>query len=182
MKRHRAAGGFTLVEVLVALVLVGTAVAALLTALNSAAGSTQFLRDKAFAHWIATNRIIETRLATNPPADGVSVGEIEYAGQRWQWRQTVARAAFPGLRRIDVSVRPMEMATASPASEGDGGDWTITVAGILGSAVAFANGTDPDWEPAPASAPGGGAGGGPGGGGASPDAGPPTTPVPGSAT
>lgn len=178
MNGYRAARGFTLIEVLVALVLVGTAVAALLTALNSAAGSTQFLRDKAFAHWIATNRIIETRLATNPPADGVSVGEIEYAGQRWQWRQTVARAGFPGLRRIDVSVRPMEMATASPATEGDGGDWTITVAGILGSAVAFANGTDPDWEPAPASAPGPGAGGA----GAPADGTPPTAPVPGSAT
>lgn len=178
MSRHRAGRGFTLVEVLVALVLVGTAVAALLTALNSAAGSTQFLRDKAFAHWIATNRIIETRLATNPPADGVSVGEIEYAGQRWQWRQTVARAAFPGLRRIDVSVRPMEMATASPATEGDGGDWTITVAGIIGSSVAFANGTDPDWEPAPTSAPGPG----PGGGGVPAGGAPPAAPVPGSAT
>lgn len=178
MSRHRAGRGFTLVEVLVALVLVGTAVAALLTALNSAAGSTQFLRDKAFAHWIATNRIIETRLATNPPADGVSVGEIEYAGQRWQWRQTVARAAFPGLRRIDVSVRPMEMAAASPATEGDGGDWTITVAGIIGSSVAFANGTDPDWEPAPTSAPGPG----PGGGGVPAGGAPPTAPVPGSAT
>ncbi len=177
MNRHRAARGFTLVEVLVALVLVGTAVAALLTALNSAAGSTQYLRDKAFAHWIATNRIVETRLATNPPADGVSVGEVEYAGQRWQWRQAVTRADLPGLRRIDVSVRPMEMASASPATEGDGGDWTITVAGIIGSAVAFANGTDPDWEPAPAGAPGPGGGGAPPGGEA-----PPTVPVPGSAT
>jgi general secretion pathway protein I len=173
---RRAASGFTLVEVLVALVLVGTAVAALLTALNSAANSTQFLRDKAFAHWVATNRIIETRLATNPPADGVSVGEIEFAGQRWQWRQTIARAAFPGVRRVDVSVRPMAMAEASPPAEVEGGDWTITVAGILGSSIALANGAEPDWEPVAAGAPGPG-GGAPQGAGA-----PAPAPTPGSAT
>lgn len=176
---QRGARGFTLIEVLVALVLVATAVAALLGALNSAAGSTQFLRDKAFAHWIATNRIIETRLATNPPADGVSVGEVEYGGQRWQWRQTIARAAFPGVRRVDVSVRPMEMAQASSPNEAEGGDWTISVAGILGSSIALANGAEPDWEPPPANAPGGNAGSPqqPNGGPA-----PAPAPTPGSAT
>jgi general secretion pathway protein I len=178
--RQRVARGFTLVEVLVALVLVGTAVAALLTALNSAANSTLFLREKSFAHWIATNRIIETRLATNPPADGVSVGEVEFGGQRWQWRQTIARAGFPGVRRVDVSVRPMTMAAAAAASaEAEGGDWTITVAGILGSSVALANGAEPDWEPVPANAPGSGTGGAQGGAG-TPS--PSPAPTPGSAT
>jgi general secretion pathway protein I len=178
--RQRAAQGFTLVEVLVALVLVGIAVAALLTALNSAANSTLFLREKSFAHWIATNRIVETRLATNPPADGVTVGEIEFGGQRWQWRQTIARAAFPGVRRVDVSVRPMTLAEGSPPAEAEGGDWTITVAGILGSSIALANGADPDWEPVPANPPGAGAGGGQAG---TPSPSPaPTTPTPGSAT
>lgn len=176
---QRAGRGFTLVEVLVALVLVGTAVAALLTALNSAANSTLFLREKSFAHWIATNRIIETRLATNPPADGVSVGEIEFGGQRWQWRQTIARAGFPGVRRVDVSVRPIAMAATSSSAEAEGGDWTITVAGILGSSLALANGAEPDWEPVPANAPGSGTGGAPGAG-ATPS--PAPSPTPGSAT
>lgn len=175
--RWRTARGFTLVEVLVALVLVGIAVAALLTALNSAANSTLFLREKSVAHWIATNRVIETRLATNAPADGVTVGEIEFAGQRWQWRQTIARADFPGVRRIDVSVRPMAMAEASPPAEAEGGDWTISVAGILGSSVALANGADPDWEPPAPNAPGAGTGGAQGGAAA-----PAPAPTPGSAT
>jgi general secretion pathway protein I len=177
--RLRTGQGFTLVEVLVALVLVGTAVAALLTALNSAANSTLFLREKSFAHWVATNRIIETRLATNPPADGVSVGEIEFGGQRWQWRQTIARAAFPGVRRVDVSVRPVSMAQASAPAEAEGGDWTITVAGILGSSVALANGAEPDWEPVPSNAPGSGTGSGQAGASPAPPA---PAPTPGSAT
>ena len=127
----------------------------MLGSLNSAANSTAYLREKAFAQWIAVNRITETRLATTPPANGKSEGEIDYAGQRWQWRQVVSDTQFPTLRRIDVSVRPASAApTASSTTEGDdGGDWTFTLSGSLGSSVALATGADPDWEPA---APGGG--------------------------
>ncbi len=162
MRRHSSTFGFTLIEVLVALVIVAVGVAALLSALNSAANSTAWLRDKAFAQWIAANRIAETRLATNAPSTGKSEGEIEYAGQRWQWRQDITATQFPSLRRIDVRVRPMSAApatapSAAPAgAEDDGGDWTIVLSGSIGSSVAFATGADPDWEPV---APGGGPGG-----------------------
>ena len=154
---HSRLRGFTLIEVLVALVIVAVGVAALLGSLNSAANSTAYLRDKAFAQWIAVNRITETRLATTPPANGKSEGEIDYAGQRWQWRQVVSATQFPTLRRIDVSVRPASAApAASSTTEGDeGGDWTFTLSGSLGSSVAFATGSDPSWEPA---APGSGGG------------------------
>ena len=155
MRLRTVATGFTLIEVLVALVIVAVGVAALLSALNSAANSTAWLRDKAFAQWIAANRIAETRLATNPPATGKSEGAIDYAGQRWQWRQDITATQFPSLRRIDVRVRPESAAPAAgPAAapggtDDDGGDWTIELSGSIGSSVAFATGADPAWEPAP---------------------------------
>jgi len=146
------ARGFTLVEVLVALVIVAAGASAVLSSLNSAAVSTVYLRDKTFARWIADNRIAETRLATTAPQNGKTEGEADYAGRRWQWRQQITDGEFPGLRRVDVSVRPVvpgAPAPTGPAAE----DWTITLSGILGRDVAPPGGTL-DWEPPPTNPPG----------------------------
>ena len=145
MSRVRTAG-FTLIEVLVALVIVAAGCGALLAALNSAANSTSYLTDKTFAQWAAANRIAEARLATNPPGTGKIDGAVEYAGRRWSWRQEVAATQLPGVRRIDVSMRPKVEGAAAAASD----SWTVTISGVIGSAVAAPNGTDPDWEPPPA--------------------------------
>jgi general secretion pathway protein I len=139
--------GFTLIEVLVALVIVAAGAAAVLSALNGAASSTTYLRDKTFAQWIAANRIAELRLARAPPRDGTDDGELDYAGRRWAWRQEIKDADIPGLRRIDVSVRPAELAVA------DGDSWTVTLSGVLGRDLALPTGAEPDWEPAPEGAP-----------------------------
>ncbi len=152
------ARGFTLVEVLVALVIVAAGASAVLSALNSAASSTVYLREKSFAQWIAGNRIAETRLATTPPQNGKTEGELDYASRRWKWRQTITDGEVPGLRRIDVSVRPIVPGAREPTAGAD--DWTRTVSGVLGRDIA-APGSTIDWEPAP-TAPGDGARPGPG--------------------
>jgi type II secretion system protein I len=62
---HRSSGGFTLVEVLVALVVVALGLAALMVAVQGAARTSGYLRDKTLAQWIALNRIAEVRIAAN---------------------------------------------------------------------------------------------------------------------
>jgi general secretion pathway protein I len=143
------ARGFTLVEVLVALVIVAAGASAVLSALNSAASSTVYLRDKTFAQWIAGNRIAETRLATTRAPSGKTEGELDYAGRRWKWRQQVSDGEIPGLARIDVSVRPI-VPGAPAAAAGAAADeaWTITLSGVLGRDVAPPGGSI-EWEPAP---------------------------------
>jgi general secretion pathway protein I len=153
--------GFTLVEVLVALVIVAAGAAAVLSSLNTAAASAVYLREKTFAQWIAANRIAETRLLTNPPQNGTTEGELDYAGQRWHWRQQITNAAMPGLRRIDVSVRPAvpgaPATSSSAAAADDGGNWTLTLSGALARDLAT-SGTGVDWEPVAPQAPGTGTG------------------------
>jgi general secretion pathway protein I len=133
--------GFTLIEVLVALAIVVVGVAALLSTLSSAANTTAYLRDKTFAQWIGFNQIALARLALQVPADGTTNGDVDYAGRKWHYEQTIEDLQFPGMRRIDVKVVLLEEGK-TPSKD----LWTATVSSILGASVASPNGILPDWD------------------------------------
>ena len=144
--------GFTLIEVLVALVIVAAGVAAVLGALSGAANSTAYLRDKTFAHWVALNRITEIRLSTSPPANGKTTGIVDnFANRRWQWQVDIEPAQLPAVRRIDVQVRAIGSAgdSAAPPEITAKTHWDIEQeTGFLGAAVTpFLPLTLPVWEP-----------------------------------
>ena len=134
--------GFTLVEVLVALVIVAAASAAVLGALSNAANSAVYLRDHTFAQWIALNRLTEVRTALVQPTPGTTSGDVGYGGEKWKWQQQVVRLEAPGLRRVDIEV----------SRDGDP-QVLATAVGVLGSALAPSTGGNPEWEPAPAGPP-----------------------------
>ncbi len=86
MKEHR---GFTLIEVLVALVIVALGMAALMESIGSAADTSTWLRDKTFAQWIGFNQLEQTRQSGSAPAAGTTGGELDYAGRHWRRRHEV---------------------------------------------------------------------------------------------
>lgn len=141
------ARGFTLIEVLVALVIVAVGMAALLGTLSSAADSSIYLRDKTFAEWIALNRVSGLRLGAKRPTKGKSSGEIDYAGRKWRYEQEVVETNVPGVLRIDVKVA--DVASQSARSGKSKNDWTVTASGVVGDALGAPNGIDPDWNGAP---------------------------------
>ncbi|MBX5463218.1 MAG: type II secretion system minor pseudopilin GspI [Steroidobacteraceae bacterium] len=130
----RRSGGFTLIEVLVALAIVTFGMAALLSTLSSSADSIAYLRDKTLAEWVALNRIEEVRLALRRPTKGESEGEAEMAGRRWRWRQEVNETEIKGMMRIDVSVRPVD----APGGKDSG--WYATLSAMTGDALALPRG------------------------------------------
>ena len=132
-------GGFTLVEVLVALVIVTVAMAAVLGALSSSGGTVIYMRDKTFAQWVALNQLANLRLAGGQPPLGTKTGDTDYAGRSWHWRQDIATTPIAGVERIDVKVRPADV-----KGDDDGG-WFTTVTGAWGNAVGSPNGYQPDW-------------------------------------
>jgi general secretion pathway protein I len=136
------AQGFTLIEVLVALVVVTFGMAAVLASLTSAADTTAYLRERSFAEWVAMNRIAEVRLQARRPNEGKSSGDAELAGRRWRWEQEVVELDFEGLHRIDVRVRPED---GSPPGQPRAGAWVATVSGILGDAFVPFDGQVPDF-------------------------------------
>lgn len=154
--RKAACGGFTLIEVLIALFVIALGVGALLATLTSSADAAAHLREKSLAEWIALNRISEVRLGTARPSAGTTTGTVEYAGRSWRWQQTVTDPGIAGILRLDVRVAPQAAAQA-PTTEGPEGFPALATAyGFLGTAVAPGNGNDPDWSLAAAPAPAGG--------------------------
>jgi general secretion pathway protein I len=151
-RRHR---GFTLIEVLVALVIVAVGMSALMGALSSSAKTVTYMQDKTFAEWVALNQIANDRLQLAQgqlPATGITTGDVDYANRSWHWRQEVVANQIPGLVRIDVKVRPKEI------KGGDDDSWYVTVGGLAGNAIGLAGSSEAmvSWDSAAA---GGGAGG-----------------------
>ncbi|HEX7116755.1 MAG TPA: type II secretion system minor pseudopilin GspI [Steroidobacter sp.] len=135
-----AVGGFTLIEVIVALVVVSLGMLAVIQAVGQTASNTAYLREKTLAHWVAMNRLTEVRLQrTAPPVDKTS-DEVEMAGRRWRWTMTVTQTPVETIRRIDIRVRD---------AEADEDSSLATVTGFYGTAIAPPGSTLVNWESAP---------------------------------
>jgi general secretion pathway protein I len=164
--------GFTLIEVLVALVIVAVGMSVLMGALSSSARTVVYMQDKTFAEWVALNQIATLRLGLQQgqiPPTGTTNGDLDFANRSWHWRQDVVASQVPGINRVDFKVRPKEI------KAGDDDSWYVTVSGLAGNAMGApgTSATQVIWDPDLA----GGAGqqGTPGGNGGTPLN--PTTPT-----
>jgi general secretion pathway protein I len=154
--------GFTLIEVVVAFAIVVLAISALLGAVTSSASNTAYLRDKTFADWVALNKLTQTRVSGTTPSRGATTGELEYAGRRYQWQQTVTPLPFDGMFKIEVRSRLLAPGQAAPtaganADADDATDWAGTAIGVISTSVAIARDPVVAWDTVTTA---GGAGGG----------------------
>jgi general secretion pathway protein I len=150
--------GFTLIEVLVALVIVAFGMGAALKALTSAADSTARLREKTFAAWIGLNQLATERLGTGVQKSGSQEAEVEYAGSRWHWQQTIEDMEVPGLKRITVRVRHSDQkgkidknadtSSSSKSSSPQDADWLATVVGFRGDSLEYPQSELAGWDDA----------------------------------
>ncbi len=105
----RRIGGFTLLEVLVALAVLSIAMGAIISAATQSIANTAYLRDQTFASWVALNQVNQRFLDSEPwPEEGSRDGSIELANRAWRWQVRFAKTDDPDLRRIEVTVRVTE--------------------------------------------------------------------------
>ncbi|HEX2583926.1 MAG TPA: type II secretion system minor pseudopilin GspI [Steroidobacteraceae bacterium] len=107
ISKESAPKGFTLIEVLAALIIVGLGMLAVIRAVNQTINNTNYLREKAIAHWVAMNKLTDVRLSMSPPSNGSSDGDVDMAGIAWRWRMTVSEL-MPGLKSIEIKVAPKD--------------------------------------------------------------------------
>lgn len=99
--------GFTLLEVLVALVIVGTALGASLRAVGSLTSNSAGLRASMMATWSAENRLVQIRLEHQFPAIGKRSFECPQGDLKLLCQEEVLASPNPRLRRVEVSVVDM---------------------------------------------------------------------------
>ncbi len=99
--------GFTLIEVMVALAIVGLALPALIFQVMANVDHQTYLRDRAFAQWVAQNRLAEVQLQRRigqRVLTGSSSGFEDMAQVRWAWRLNITASGVEGMSRLEVEV------------------------------------------------------------------------------
>jgi len=96
--------GFTLLEVLVALLVFSLIATAAAEVGSQYISSFERVRDKTLAGWIAENRINELRLQETLPSTSENSTDTEFGTYRWQITTVVQGTAEPTMRRVEVTV------------------------------------------------------------------------------
>lgn len=103
-KKNRQRNGFTLLEVLVALVIVGTALGASLRAIGSLTQNSTDLRVAMMATWSAENRLTQIRLAREWPPLGQRGFDCPQGDLLLRCEEDILATPNPAFRRVQVTV------------------------------------------------------------------------------
>jgi general secretion pathway protein I len=101
---RRSARGFTLIEVLVALVIVAIALGAGIKAAGALTGNAARLAEVSTAQWCAENLLTELRLTQQFPDIGESPFSCEQLGRTYTGKLRVSPTPNPLFRRVDADV------------------------------------------------------------------------------
>jgi general secretion pathway protein I len=100
----RAARGFTLIEVLVALAIVAVTLMAGLRAAGSVTDNAERLETVTAGQWCAENQLVELRLSKQFPGIGDGEFDCEQLGRRFKGLLRTRPTPNPNFRRVDAQV------------------------------------------------------------------------------
>ena len=110
--------GFTLLEVLVALLILAVGLGALIKAGSEHTRNTYYLQERTLAQWVGQNVLARYEARLLPAVPGTTEGDFEQANQLWRYRVEIreevlqAPIELPPILRVEVSVWP----AAGPAT------------------------------------------------------------------
>uniref|UniRef100_UPI0035C69BFE type II secretion system minor pseudopilin GspI n=1 Tax=Serratia quinivorans TaxID=137545 RepID=UPI0035C69BFE len=97
--------GMTLLEVMVALVILAVAGLAVMKTSGEQVRNLDRLEQKQFAAWVAENQLTQLRLQQVWPEESWHHGVAAMAGQEWHWRWRGVATSAPALRALEIEVR-----------------------------------------------------------------------------
>lgn len=96
---------FTLIEVLVAMTIIAVGVSALVASAGSSAWRADYLREREFGRWVASNVLTELQAVPAWPDVGTKNTEVSMGNFQWYVRTRTQAVADADLRRLDIEVR-----------------------------------------------------------------------------
>ena len=100
--------GFTLVEVLVALVVFAVLGFTVTTRIGDIVGQTFGIERRTVAHWVAENQVNRMRIAQRAQDEALPTGRdrerVLMSGREWLLEIEVSDTTHPWLRRVDLTV------------------------------------------------------------------------------
>jgi general secretion pathway protein I len=102
--KHGLRSGFTLIEIMVALAIITITLGAIIENTTAANINAQYLRDKTVAGWIAMNQISLVRAKRQWSSASSKTGEVEMAGQQWEWKINFVKTDDANIRRLNVQI------------------------------------------------------------------------------
>lgn len=113
--------GFTLVEVMVALLVISVGYASVVTALSAFADQRLMLGERTPAHRVAWNLAVSSLLVARGWSSGTSLAngddkQVEHAGRGWRWQMQRTAAQGEDLERHGFSVWRADAPLAASSS------------------------------------------------------------------
>jgi len=134
---RRRSLGFTLIEVMVALMIIAIGLGALMITVSSTARNSGTLRDKTLAQWMALNRLSEVRLNLNKFGQNTDTGEVNFGNRTWHYDTRYFDTSIPTMKRVVVRVYAGDAKTK--------GNPVVESTGFLGSSLGIAGSSNVDW-------------------------------------
>lgn len=103
---NRQQGGFTLLEVMVAMFIFAVAGAAIIKTTSEHINSVGKLEEITFATWVANNQLTRASLLSEKtwPPKNKERGSVEMLDRTWYWQQEVQETADADLKAIIITV------------------------------------------------------------------------------
>lgn len=104
--------GMTLLEVMLALVIMATSGVAVMNAASGALSNQGHLQNKTFALWVASNRLAELKLQKMWPAASWRYDTEDLAGVTWYLRYKTVETGDNNFKALDIEVSDVERGRA----------------------------------------------------------------------